>query len=273
MELDLLSPEGFDDESLIGNDKGAPTQESGLFENEQVTPITLEPGQTLKGTGLQILHPRDIPYSDVVTISRFGIHLPESMPPELRKAFNDLHSTLPHVSLTARDITRWKMAWRAYRPRARGKPENAHMLSGASHQQLLARRCRDWPESHGIFQLPIILGFTAATFVYGGLHALAWSAHFDSAIEKLLWRISSCVVMGGLPVILGLAGWDHYQELIGRAIIGYYRLALQYTLILMFVAYVLARAYLVVECFINVFHLPAGVFDTPEWSTYFPHVS
>ena len=41
----------------------------------------------------------------------------------------------------------------------------------------------------------------------------------------------------------------------------------------MLVVYILARAYLVVECFINVFHLPAGVFKTPEWSTYFPHIS
>ena len=40
----------------------------------------------------------------------------------------------------------------------------------------------------------------------------------------------------------------------------------------MLVAYVLARACLVVECFINVFHLPAGVFDTPEWSTDSPHM-
>lgn len=271
--MDLLSPEGFDDESRIGNDKGAPKQESGPFGNEEVTSTILEPGQTLQGTGLQILHPRDIPYSDIITLSNFGIHLPRSTPPELRKAFNELHSTLPPVNLTARDINRWKMAWRACRPHTGGKPGNARVLSGESHQQLLARRCGNWPESDRIFQLPIILGFTTATFIYGGLHALAWSAHFDSATEKTLWRISSCVVMGGLPVIWGLAGWDRYHILKRHIITGYYGLACGYMLILMLVAYVLARAYLVVECFINVFHLPAGVFDTPEWSTYFPHIS
>ncbi len=238
-----------------------------------MTPITLEPGQTLQGTGLQILHPRDILNSGFLYLSNFGIYLPESTPPELRKAFNDLHSTLPHVNLTARDITRWQMAWRACRPHTQGKPGNERLLSDATHQQLLARRCSDWPELHRIFQLPIILGFTAATFIYGGLHALAWSAHFDSATEKLLWRISSCVVMGGLPVILSLPGWNHYHARKGRFFIGSYWLVFQFIWILMLVAYVLARAYLVVECFINVFHLSPGVFDTPEWSSYFPHIS
>ena len=271
--MDLLSPQGFDDESRIGNDRGAPKHESGLFENEEVTSIILEPGQTLQGTGLQILHPRDISYSDGITLFQFGMHLPRTMPPELRKAFNELHSTLPHVNLTARDITRWKMAWHICRPDAGVKPGNTQVLSKASRKQPLARWCRDWPESDGIFQLPIILGFTAATFIYGGLHALAWSAHFDSATEKLLWRISSCVVMGGLPVILGLAGWEHHHSLKGHFIGGFYMLVFMFILILMLVAYVLARAYLVVECFINIFHLPAGVFDTPGWSTYFPHIS
>lgn len=38
-------------------------------------------------------------------------------------------------------------------------------------------------------------------------------------------------------------------------------------------AYVLARAYLVVECFINVSHLPAGAYKVPSWTAYFPHIA
>lgn len=37
--------------------------------------------------------------------------------------------------------------------------------------------------------------------------------------------------------------------------------------------YFLARIYLVVECFVNLFHLPAAVFQVPNWSVYFPHIS
>ena len=188
------------------------------------------------------------------------------MPPH-RKAFNELHSTLPHVRLTARDITRWKMAWRFCQPHIRKLSGNETRLSSACYQQLLARRCTDGPDWDEIFEIPTILGFTAATFIYGGLHALAWSAHFDSATEKLLWRISSCIVMGGLPMILSSVNWVPIN------IPEKFWQAFWCIEILMFVAYTLARAYLVVECFINVFYLPAGVFNTPEWSTYFPHIS
>lgn len=34
-----------------------------------------------------------------------------------------------------------------------------------------------------------------ATFIHGRLYALVWFTHFDSATEKLLQRISSCVVI------------------------------------------------------------------------------
>ena len=166
---------------------GAPRQDSDRLENEDITSIILEPGQTLQGTGFQIINPRDIHYGYGRLISQFGMRLPHNTPPELRKAFNELHSTLPHVRLTARDITRWKMAWRACRPETQEISGNATRLFLTCHEQLLARRCTDGPSWDRIFTIPTILGFTAATFIYGGLHALAWSAHFDSVTERLLW--------------------------------------------------------------------------------------
>ena len=209
MEGDLVSPKGTDDESPVGDDIGATKQELSLLGNADVESIILEPGQTLKGTGFQITQPQDIPYNDTRTMFRIGISLPTSMPPELRKAFNELYSTLPHVRLTARDINRWKMAWHVYGSHSQRKSGNA------IHKVLLTRRCTDEPDWNRISEIPIILGLTAATFIYGGLHALAWSAHFDSATEKLLWRISSCIVMGGLPMILSSAAW-RANIMIGR---------------------------------------------------------
>jgi len=38
-------------------------------------------------------------------------------------------------------------------------------------------------------------------------------------------------------------------------------------------SYCLARVYLVVECFINLSHLPESVFRVPVWSQYVPHIS
>ena len=212
--------------------------------------------------------PEDMPSSGISFMFPFSMNLSAIEGPELiRTTFTELLSTLPHVRLTARDVTRWKMAWRACQPHTQKIYGNVTTLSDAWHQQLLVRRCTDEPDWDDIFKIPTILGFTAATFIYGGLHALAWSAHFDSTTEKLLWRISSCIVMGGPPMILSSPGWRWTN------IFGIVWLALLSIDILMLVVYTLARAYLVVECFINVFHLPAGVFDTPEWSTYFPHIS
>ena len=36
-------------------------------------------------------------------------------------------------------------------------------------------------------------------------------------------------------------------------------------------AYVIARIYLIVECFISLAHLPPAVYREPEWSRYIPH--
>lgn len=119
-------------------------------------------------------------------------------------------------------------------------------------------------------QKRLIFGFSITAVVYGGLHALAWFADFSSSTEQLLWRISAAIVMGGFPAAMGVFvvvglfyntrdDWDTY-------------LALTLS-ILILLAYILARAYLVVECFINLSHLPAGVYDVPQWSSYFPHIA
>jgi hypothetical protein len=37
-------------------------------------------------------------------------------------------------------------------------------------------------------------------------------------------------------------------------------------------AYPVARAYLVVECFLSLFHSPAALYRQPDWASYFPHI-
>ena len=93
-----------------------------------------------------------------------------------------------------------------------------------------------------------ILGSTMATSIYGENDALAWSAHFDSTTEILIWRISSCVVMGGLPVTSCLAGWEHKTLHKDHVICAKFWPAFRRIKILIFVAYTHALAYLVVGC-------------------------
>ncbi|SPO01171.1 uncharacterized protein DNG_03918 [Cephalotrichum gorgonifer] len=39
------------------------------------------------------------------------------------------------------------------------------------------------------------------------------------------------------------------------------------------ILYALARVYLLVECFINLAHLPDGAYQVPQWSQYVPHIA
>lgn len=226
--------------------------------------------------------------------------------------------------LTARDVIRWKMAWRALCAlreheekdskkiaEKKDSEENSENKSDEEifdeaiskkksdrggflgdynrvgrYDRFLLRRCNDWPETYELFEPQIAFGFGMGTLIYGGLHALAWSANFHSPVERILWRVSTCVVMGGVPVLFVLS-------LVMRRLIPVYAVSSihwrysffktmldtifphipELVALLIFAAYVLARAYLVVECFINLFHLPAAVYDVPTWSVYFPHIS
>ena len=189
----------------------------------------------------------------------------------------------PAIELTGSDVTRWKMASRLME--RYGLIDIDFKIGRSS--KMIHRRCKDWPEVDLIYKSQVALGFSVAALIYGGLHALAWSAHFDSFTEQLLWRMSACVVMGGFPswyIINGLEDWyakHEWQEIrlyLGkdsylRVVYPSIKTVASVLLCLILLAYILARAYLVVESFINLSHLPAGAYDLPRWSAYFPHVS
>ena len=234
-------------------------EESELNKEKAACSISLASGQILPGTGFQLWSPVD---DDDITRGQDEI--------KVFYRFNIISTSLPNINLTYRDVTRWKMAWRVVRE---------HYPS----TDLVVRRPRDWPSSRSLDEFSVQFGFSAAAMIYGGLHLLAWHAHFNSATEQLLWRISAALVMGGLPVgfvRIHLVDWIYYvrDKLEDRYVLVYYISEILYyvsvvlTPILM-LAYILARAYLVVECFINLSHLPAGAYDVPGWSAYFPHIS
>ena len=192
------------------------------------------------------------------------------------------------ISFTARDIIRWKMAWRAVqicRDPSPGREVPYRDHTGVPRPLDVFRTHQDWPNSDGLFDdLAFILGFSVAGIIYGGLHALAWSAHFQSHTEQLLWRISACIVMAGVLIefilvwaiadldIDHVPGQSRLKELWNMVLFLWVGVILM-LIFTVFLAYVLARVYLVVECFINLSELPAGVYDLPNWSAYFPHIA
>ena len=50
------------------------------------------------------------------------------------------------------------------------------------------------------------------------------------------------------------------------------KLAFDLSVIVVMVLYIVARVYLVVECFINLAHLPPSAYQLPQWSQYVPHI-
>ena len=281
-ETDLIA--NFDRVSIVGlvHDIYDQSVEQGATIRDQdndMSMTTVAFGQFFDGTGLKLRSLSE--YIDYLKDHR--------LPLSNRSILDELPRLRSHplrLNLTARDVTRWKMAWQAIqackivdRQNPRGekisrRPE-VKLLAG-----LLTGRCRDWPDFEEMFdQIPITLGFCITAFIYGGLHALAWSAPFPSVTEELLWKICACIVMGGLPIFFALYAVAaylqvNYDVLWREAIHNWITIPLLIpSLLLIIMAYTLARAYLVVECFINLSHLPAGVYDVPKWSAYFPHIS
>ena len=236
--------------------------EHGTGESVETEPTTLHPGQVLKDTGFELRELKSVVYG----------HDPSAEDIQILEEYLAQGAVVPGLDLTPRDVTRWKMAWCEIQKRS-----PADQITFALPKDIV-KRCKDWPDEKDMLRFPIALAFSAAALIYGGLHALAWHANFKSPTEQLLWRISACIVMGGMPLLLLIAKLE--DEITGLlesftksidVMLDYYLYAI--LLFLPFSAYVLARAYLVVECFINLAHLPAEVYDVPSWASYFPHIS
>lgn len=145
--------------------------------------------------------------------------------------------------------------------------------------------------------------------LYGALHLLAWDAPFRTRTEMLLWRISAVAIMSA-PVLLTLQRlfsrllpakahhaldalperfprgrlhalakgakwfWNHtFGTLVGIGIWCIIWLCFLFALSGCYWVYIFGRAYLVVESFINLPFVPESVFELPQWSVYFPHIS
>ncbi|KAL8841074.1 MAG: hypothetical protein Q9176_003415 [Flavoplaca citrina] len=176
----------------------------------------------------------------------------------------ELEPAFPSISVTERDINRWKMALRAVE-RFREPQSGLYSLTGP-----FRRHVPNMPGFRDIIkEIPLALGFSAAAIIYGGLHALAWFAEFRSPTEQLLWRISSVAVMSGIPILAAI--YKLMEQTVAHSLFTW--LLIWGLFLPTVIAYILARLYLVVECFIQLSHLPAGVYEVPEWSTYFPHIA
>ena len=99
------------------------------------------------------------------------------------------------------------------------------------------------------------------TGIFGTCHLIGWDFLYPSSVEQLLWQISSIFCTVTPLLILTIAfGIDD-----GR---GYSRILGLTSLFL----YFLARVYLLVAILISLRSVSAGVYQTVNWSLYFPHL-
>ncbi|KAH7138512.1 hypothetical protein B0J11DRAFT_17099 [Dendryphion nanum] len=120
--------------------------------------------------------------------------------------------------------------------------------------------------------LVTVLAFAGSA--YGGLHLAAWNDYFPTKVERILWITSSIAICSSWIML-----WLFFliKKIIKKMTTIQSRLNKvrslatfgKYAIMPMFV---LARAYLVVEAFVSLRRVPLEVYQTPEWSEYFPHL-
>ena len=123
----------------------------------------------------------------------------------------------------------------------------------------------------------LLFGLLLAGVLYGGLHLLAWNVPFASRAERILWRFSGILITSAGVGFAGLKWYyDGGLDLLGKCgdiLTGVGLVFWGLCMFAMCMGYLLARTFLVVECFLQLARLPASAYETLEWSVYFPHIT
>jgi hypothetical protein len=148
----------------------------------------------------------------------------------------------------------------------------------------------------------VVAGLTLAGGCYGGLHLTAWTCQFPSHAETLLWRADSVTITTTGPSVFAFALCKAVAAMIKEKVFlwllrrrmprsscwrfitpRYYEIVMAFDCLAIYVTltllcflgtwYIFCRAFVVVECFIMLAHLPDTTLDIPQWATYIPHIT
>jgi hypothetical protein len=150
------------------------------------------------------------------------------------------------------------------RPPIFSRPGNSHMLIPGSLG--IGGAGSGWYEA---------ITLAVSSMLYGLIHFLAWDDQFPRSVERLLWRVSSCVVTcsGTAGIVAGLSTAILQQifDAFGYGSIGAVLTAICMGMVP--IAHVLASCFLIVESFRQLFFLDPAAYQLPSWSNYWPHLS
>lgn len=156
-------------------------------------------------------------------------------------------------------------------------------------QNTVSDRMRNWPsaeslnlttgDKHNIY-FSSGIAVAVAVFFYGGLHLLAWNAPFASTAESVLWKSSGTVVASSgilyLSISILFKTSQHIRDGPKPGSGWLWRLGEVFSFVAVFtgaLVYIFARAYLTIECFLQLVRLPDSAYQLPSWSQYYPHIS
>ena len=185
------------------------------------------------------------------------------------------------IILEQEDVRRWRMAEDLLSEHQLGRSDN-------DCQVTIADRSKNWPSidfDPKNIDWRLLLAFNTSGVLYGGLHLLAWNAQFGTDLQRGLWRMASLFIITLVPASTMVLLTENLMfiaidaKTVGHKILkGFYRglyrfKVMQICFLLGLLAYTWARVYLVVECFISLFHSPVEVYNLPGWSAYVPHIT
>jgi hypothetical protein len=126
-----------------------------------------------------------------------------------------------------------------------------------------------------------LAGVTFAAECYGGLHLTAWASTFPSPTEALLWRAASVTILVTGPscavymVCCSNLAWlsdtcDYRHDTRVYFFSTSSWLVVICLLSLSTLWYIICRAFIVVESFIMLAHIPETALHVPTWASYIP---
>jgi hypothetical protein len=223
---------------------------------------------------------------------------------ESAEVYTNVHYEPAVFNLTPRDVRRWKLAREAMDKYQLQKPDkNLYLVT----IKPVTEHMENANGSDGTSATWHSLGFLVVSAVYGGLHTVAWNAHFPSRREMVLWRMSALVIASPavLCVLLMLLNYAamaanfvfrscciklapaaKLQQTLSRKppVVKVTIRAAEFTMPVLRILgkisalsaltylYFPARGYLVYESFRTVFFLSPEAFKA-TWTQYIPHIT
>ena len=124
-----------------------------------------------------------------------------------------------------------------------------------------------------ILMSPVVLGIGGGGVLFGAVHFVAWNFTFPSPTERLLWRISCCILV--VFPLLGTAYYCITQHLAKRDgdVDSKVNRSLRPLVYAIGLSYLLARIYLVVEVFRSLAYPELSIFKQVNWPSAIPYMN